>query len=110
MFDIVGKVIAGSKSDQHCRAVEDIIRGTEHSFIVKKSPEDVDHIIILVASSVVLCICVFSRNCLPCSQREVSEEAVQTQFKKLLQLGVRVLSILPVEVVPLVLESPAVRN
>ena len=44
MFDIVGKVIAGSKSDQHCRAVEDIIRGTEQSFVVKKSPEEVDHL------------------------------------------------------------------
>ena len=60
VFDIVGKVIAGSKSDQHCRTVEDSIRGTEHSFIVKKSPEEVDHIIILVALSVVLCRCVFT--------------------------------------------------
>ena len=60
MFDIVGKVIAGSKSDQHRRALEEIIRGTEHSFIVKKSPEEVDHIIIIVASSVVLCRCVFT--------------------------------------------------
>ena len=78
VFDIVGKVIAGSKSDQHCRAVEEIIRGTEHSFIVKKSPEEVDHVIILV----LFC----ADTCLPCSQREVSEEPVQTQFKKLLQL------------------------
>ena len=81
MFDIVGKVNAGSKSDQHCRAVVEIIRGTEHSFIVKKSPEEVDHIL-----SLWLHLLFCADACLPCSQREVSEEPVQTQFKKLLQL------------------------